>query len=675
MTNDNRKISGKCKLFLIVTVIIRCILQMGIPIIGDGNTLDDDVLMAKYAESLLRWEWLGTYSAGTLNKVPGFSIFLAVSRLLNIPFSLALGIIYCTASLLFFFAIRKIMKSDKLSLLIYCYILFSPAMMQDITIQRVYRTAIIPGLVLAVISCYLAIFCERKNGWKRIFPWSLCGGFFFAWFYITREDSIWLGCFVLGAIILIVGCMLFKQNPLIAIREKWKSFVLILLPALMCMLCITGLKAVNYHYYGLFETTDFKSTYFAKATKDILRIKNSEEIPYVWVTRDTIERLYEVSPEFAKLQYYLDDEYKGETQLFGSGADDGEIEKDYIIWAIRWSARDAGIYDSPQTMDAYFKKVYEEIEAAFADGRLEKNDKLILSNLARPTDWNEIIPCIEAAFDNVLDLIAYKEVECSLNYSSGDRTNLKLMNDLCGGILQDTADTYVLQGWGCALDEEDEFEIFAVNGEGKVFYPLLEVSNDVFAYLQSKGYECPKAIKCRFLFELDAVTSDEYTVFVLLNGNPVYEGAFSGLTDIQTDKLAMNIDQNGFDPVINYQRLYYGRYVKVANFIIRLYRYTGILFAVLAMAGYLYELIENLFLLCKKRKPDFSLWLIKTGLLLTIFADAFIVSFNYFANYGGKGTWFFYTGGIYPIWQMFVCLSGFYWIYKIKNKREIYKAR
>ena len=368
-------------------------------------------------------------------------------------------------------------------------------------------------------------------------------------------------------------------------------------PCLGLYLCMTGLKAVNYHSYGLFETTDFKSTYFAKATKDILRIKNSEEIPYVWVTRDTIEKLYEVSPTFAQLQYYLDNEYLGRTQLFGSGADDGEIEKDYIVWAIRWSARDAGVYDSPQTMNAYFKKVYEEIESAFADGRLERNDKLILSNLARPTDWNEIIPCIEAAFDNVLDLIAYKEVECSLYYSSGDRANIKLMNDLFGGILPDSADTYVLQGWGCALDEEDEFEIFVVNSEGKVFYPSLEVSNDVYAYLQSKGYECPKSIRCRFLFELDAVNPDEYT---------------------------------------------------------------GILFAILAMAGYFCELAENLFLLWKKRKPDFSLWLIKTGLLLTIFADAFIVSFNYFANYGGKEKWFFYTGGIYPIWQMFVCLSGFY---------------
>lgn len=55
------------------------------------------------------------------------------------------------------------------------------------------------------------------------------------WFYITREDSIWLGCFVLGAIILIVGCMLFKQNILDCIRNKWKSFVLILLPALACI--------------------------------------------------------------------------------------------------------------------------------------------------------------------------------------------------------------------------------------------------------------------------------------------------------------------------------------------------------------------------------------------------------------------------------------------------------
>ena len=201
MGEKAQMISFKCKWFLWFTAITRCILQLGIPIIGFGYANDDDVLMVKYADSLFRMQWLGEYSASAMNKVPGFSLFLALSRFLNISYPMALGLLYCLAAVIFFFAIRKLTKNDIVAGVFYLYVLFSPAMMTANTVQRVYRNSVLPALVLIIVSCYLAMFLERKCQWKKLIPWSLCCSVFFGFFYIAREDSTWLNCFVFGAIV------------------------------------------------------------------------------------------------------------------------------------------------------------------------------------------------------------------------------------------------------------------------------------------------------------------------------------------------------------------------------------------------------------------------------------------------------------------------------------------
>ena len=661
MGEKAQMISFKCKWFLWFTAIARCILQLGIPIIGFGYANDDDVLMAEYADSLLRMQWMGEYSVSAMNKVPGFSIFLAISRFFNISYPLALGLLYCLAAVIFFFAIRKLTKNDIVASIFYLYVLFSPAMMTANTVQRVYRNSVLPALVLIIVSCYLAMFLERRCEWKKLIPWSLCCSVFFGFFYIAREDSTWLNCFVFGAIVLTLGTLIIKEKGLKRIKNFLPVICCIFLPVLVSTVCINSVKLMNYRYYGLYEATDFSGTYFADATKSILKIKQDEEIQYVWVTYDTIEKVYEVSPTFAQIQPDLDALYNESVQFFGSGADDGEIEKGYIIWAIRWAAANAGIYDDPQVMNDFYKSVHEEIEAAFEDGRLEKSDKIILSNLARPTEWDEIFLCMKTMFQCLNDALAgYTHTVCSLENSVGNEDNLALMNHITGGVLVGyPADEYCFRGWAVALNEEDMYQMFLIDSTGETRYPIISPSVEVYNYLQEQDIECVQAQRCRFEFVLPASEAENCTVYLINNGELVFEGTPEEFDVTEIPGIEKAVDQAGVVDATDEKELYYGRYVKLANLIISAYRATGGLVVFVAILGCVYEVLRNLIRRFKKQAFDFTMAFLQIGLLLTIFANAFMVSFNYWGDYDGMDMWHNYTGGIYPVWHVFVCISVF----------------
>ena len=70
-------ISKKMKIILLITIAIRVILQMMVPLWVQADFSYDDLLMVLYAEDITNFDWLGDYNHMTLNKYPGFGIFLA----------------------------------------------------------------------------------------------------------------------------------------------------------------------------------------------------------------------------------------------------------------------------------------------------------------------------------------------------------------------------------------------------------------------------------------------------------------------------------------------------------------------------------------------------------------------------------------------------------------------
>lgn len=81
--------------FLFVLIILAYIVcAMNLPVSIYTNAGHDDALFISHAYSILKGEWLGTYSQMTLAKGVGFSLFLAVNAVLGIPITLLIAIFY-----------------------------------------------------------------------------------------------------------------------------------------------------------------------------------------------------------------------------------------------------------------------------------------------------------------------------------------------------------------------------------------------------------------------------------------------------------------------------------------------------------------------------------------------------------------------------------------------------
>jgi len=530
---------------VVFAVIIRIVLQMGIPVMILGDYSVDDKLFVDYAKSILESTWLGSYSAYTLNKMPGFGIFLAILKYLNIPYMLGIMLLYCFACCIFLVVIKKIVKNDVISYLMFVYVLFSPVMLDTQVSQRVYRMSIIPTLVLLVVSSYLAIYVERDKGYKGILPWAVLAGIAYAIFYIIREDAMWFTCFVFGASGLIICLIFFENKHKGEWRKRIYSALCLLIPLILCIVGVTSLKFINYRNYGVFTTTDFKDTYYADMGKEILKIKPDEEKEHVWVTRDTIDTLYEISPTFATLKPELDKLYVY-MDSWASGAIDGEIEKDYIMWAIRWAADTSGVYQQGATYtNMFYKQVYDDILEAFENGKLEKRDAIILSNLARPFVFSrDFKPCLEFVGTEIKGLVGYSFYKSGLAISQGSEDQIREMSEMISTL-------------------------------------------------------------------------------------PVYEDEYAS---------------------------HYLKNINMANKITKVYQLTGYLIAVIAFLIYVYELAYCIMCCRKKKKASIADWLVKTGILLTIFANLLVVSLNYFDANNKDFASNLYTAGVIPLWNIFVCL-------------------
>lgn len=96
-----------------------------------------------------------------------------------------------------------------------------------------------------------------------------------------------------------------------------------------------------------------------------MKVKPSESINQVSITKDTLNKIAEISPTFANILPNLN------KQSWGNSSK-GEISDGYMFWALRFAAYNNGYYDSSQKSEQFWQTVEEDIIKAVK----EKNLKL-----------------------------------------------------------------------------------------------------------------------------------------------------------------------------------------------------------------------------------------------------------------------------------------------------------
>ncbi len=329
----------------------------------------DDYLILHEAKALLDFKWVGHFWGRTLSKGPGAPIFIVIANFVGLSFIQAQFLLYIGASILFANVLKKVIKSDFVKLVVFTIVLFNPVI-YDTELLRVYRDGINCSFLLIVVSCAFGIFFNYKEEIKKIIPYMVGFGIFATWMAITREEAIWIAPFVLGSSIITILFIIFDKTCL----NKVKRCCLYFIPLSIYLITIFIVCLFNRIAYGEFVRVEQNSKPYKDFIKAASSVDVDEPMLKVDVTTEAREKLYEVSPTFSKLKSYLEsNDPRRNFKVYGTIPN--EIENGWFMWAVYLALDEVDEYsENVKTYNDAFRKMADEINKAYEDGRLKKED-------------------------------------------------------------------------------------------------------------------------------------------------------------------------------------------------------------------------------------------------------------------------------------------------------------
>lgn len=429
----NRYLNKKNRLILVMLllVIIKQMLMLGLPIFAYSTAGHDDRLLMNFADSILKGEWLGSYSQMTLIKGSLFSLFLAFNNILGIPYSIAMTTIYSFACILFILGIKDLFSSKTPLLILVIFLLFNPISFADETFFRVYRSALTASLILIVIGSMFALYLRRyKNKWNMLL-WALAGGTGLGCLWNCREDGIWIIPLVLMVVIITVFSIIFKKG--ITAKEKTIKCLVTTLPIILLFLSTLVISGINNTYYGVFTTNELNNSSFTRAIQLIYSVQAEEDIENVSVPRSTMKKLYKVSPTLNEIKIDID-KSMDQWSWYEDNLEVREVEDGWFVWSLREAVASAGYYKSAQMSEAFYEKVSSEIESGFSSGKLTSRPTMPFTLMSpwRTEYWQELPRAIMVTIHYIA---GYEAIETTVlesmdDGSSGIRLFEKLTNNL-----------------------------------------------------------------------------------------------------------------------------------------------------------------------------------------------------------------------------------------------------
>ncbi len=295
-------------------------------------------------------------------------------------------------------------------------------------------------LISALMMMYYHINDEKKN---KLVWWTLLASFAWVFMWHTREDSIWSVPLVIGAWI-VMGVMAIKEKK----TKIWSKPILgkigiITLPFLLLFASIHIISLINYRYYGVYMTNQLNGSNYTKAVMLMMKVKPAEEIERVEITRETLQRLYEVSPTFKNLEDVIENDYENKNGLVMAAEDNGEINEDLITWELMGAANAKGYYRDAQTAEKFWGDVHQEIKQAIDEGRLETRATLPSRSLIPfPTKEGSFVKLIESIGSLYMRAARYENSVPSVEKVDIDEAIARRYEAISGGYAVREADAF-----------------------------------------------------------------------------------------------------------------------------------------------------------------------------------------------------------------------------------------
>lgn len=616
------------KLWLVffAAAMIKQLLVIGVPICAVAGTPCDDELMRDWAFSIAGFDWLGDFNAYTFMKEPGFAVFLAICFKLHLPYIFAVSLGYSIACMIFGSALKNIFSSNKYVLCIYLVLLFHPISFCSTVLQKVYRNGLGVVLTLCIFGGLLHMyFSICKERIRLPLFWAAFTGLSLGCLWVTKSDTVWLLPFTGTICLVMLGQLLVKHRHL----KSLPRYLCLVLPFLGIFLCSSGVKFLNIQRYGISSLE-----YYGAAMDQFTHIKSGQEGGKILLTRKQLKELYKISPTLAGVEEDLEREMDAHS-TYDTNPEDGEVETGWLGWALVRGFHDAGIYEDSEKADAFFKNVYEELEAAFADGKLERTEIGTAQKyyIDTPAHRRELAGRTLEAIDY---MVSCRKTSARLFYVKSNETegSIRQFEQITRNknVYHSCRHDYFMKGW-LVFPEYDgkKLNVYLEDEEG-VRYQKVEwdQSVDVYNYLKCKDFDVESARNCRFHIDWDIREKDtSFYLGVYAEGQP----ADGRQVEEKVDRL--KIKETGFESEGGTKFLasldaYFCRQdeeevavvskaaVKRLNCIRSLYRTYG---RDLFQLGILTYIIFTVVFIRGLRKREFDYvnpWLITTGLGLSV---------------------------------------------------------
>ena len=299
--------------------------------------------------------------------------------------------------------------------------------------QRSYRNAILPYGVLYVFSVFIGMYLRKEEPVKNIIPWSIIGCITFPFFWHIKEDSIWVLPFIIVInFLFIINLLLTNKKDK---KELIKKFVLIFLPFISLLIINIIISYLNYSYYGVFLISDKGDGEFGRMISNMYKIEDEEKSDDIWISKKMLNDLSKVSPTFNTLQ----------PEIVNNAAwlnEDGEVLGDLIIWKIRYIMTNAGYFENAVKVQEFSREVNQDIEKAFKDGTLKKNNnKIYISSQMRGLTIKEIFDYFPKTIQMMDKVSNYEGCGISINTTNtGDPNKIQYIQSVLGVITKDKGD-------------------------------------------------------------------------------------------------------------------------------------------------------------------------------------------------------------------------------------------
>ena len=340
----------------------------------------DDELMISYANFYQHFINHAEIFNETLIKNMGFPVFLNLTGKIGLVYTDALSLLWFFAALLSVVLFSEVTGITKKSvwLLIYVFVLFTPAAFDSWCGTRLYRNAVLAPLYFIVLNMTAIILVKHFEGAKinllKFFFYQLILGLFFTLTFYVKEDGIWLLAVLVFILIICLIKNLLQKN--FSIPYKIFHLFTLILPLIIFWGGTNFYKDINYKYFGVREINTRTEGEIGKFVKSVYKIKSDERTGKIWSPADAVQKAFDASETLKNNTKLRDAVFY--SPWFGNNIFENQIKGDFLGWVLVTAVRDSGTCTTLAEQENYFKKVNAELDAAFANGTLEKGSKIQL---------------------------------------------------------------------------------------------------------------------------------------------------------------------------------------------------------------------------------------------------------------------------------------------------------